>query len=68
MRNAARARENAPPTQSDDWGNELPLPGDLHAMRQGDRDMAEGRLIPDAAIGRMLRRLARKRQLAGGSK
>lgn len=69
MRNAAPAREDAPPPQSDDWGNELPLPGDLHAMRQAERDMREGRLIPDAVVARKLRRLAKlQRERAGGSK
>ena len=47
----------------DDWANELPLPSDLYAMKQADRDMREGRLIPHAAVVRRLKRILRKREL-----
>ncbi len=69
MRNAATVRQPVPPAQPNDWGNEPCLPGDLHAMREGDRAMAEGRLISDATVGRKLRQLAKlQRERAGGSK
>ena len=54
----------------EDWGNEPCLPSDLHAMREGDRAAAEGRLISDAVVGRHLRQLVRRlqRERDGGSK
>lgn len=70
MKSAATIRQPAPPARPDDWGNEPCLPSDLHAMREGDRADAEGRLISDAAVGRKLRQLVRKLQCerAGGSR
>ncbi len=60
MKSATTTQQPAtPPPENNDWGDEPCLPSDLHAMREGERAAAERRLIPDAAIGRMLRQRER---------
>ena len=72
MKSAATIRQTAPQTANAaaDWHNEPWLLSDLEASREGDRAMAEGRCISDAAMGRKLRAFKRKLQVQrdGGSK
>ena len=68
MRTAATIRQPVtaqPRRKTLDWRDEPLLPSDIEAMREGDRAMAEGRLIPHAQV---MAELAEIRRQHGGSK
>ena len=68
MRTAATIRQPVtaqPRRKTLDWRDEPLLPSDIEAMREGDRAMAEGRLIPHEQVRREIDEARRQR---GGSK
>ena len=67
MKNSAAVKKsNAKKPACDPECFEAPTPSDLHAMQQGDRDAAAGRLVSDADVTSRL--AAIRRQRAGGAK